>query len=107
MKFPINAKTPDTQLIPEAVQQMTTVLPKQESTSEFNPTRYMVGTFKDPKDGQWKLGYAQLDVTTLQLGPVQVDKEANGGLDIAVERFKIKVDHLGIFSSEDRKQENQ
>lgn len=105
MKFPINKV--NTPLTLETVPEMTERLSKQESTSEFNPTRYMVGTFKDPKDGQWKLGYAQLDVNTLQLGPVQVDKEANGGLDIAVERFKIKVDHLGIFSSEDRKQENQ
>lgn len=77
---------------------------KDNGKSNFNPTRFLVGTYLDPIRGEWMIAQVPLDTKTLVTGPVVTTRVA-GDFEVMKERLAIKIVQLGLHDAQDIKQE--
>lgn len=82
-------------------------LPTVELTTESNDviteteqpiqlTRYMVGSFKNPVNSEWMLGYVKFDPVTGALGEFKSERVA-GDFEEMRYKVKIKLVELGVL----------
>lgn len=62
-------------------------------------TRFMVGTYLDPKSGEWMIAQAKFDPITKTVGEF-VATRAAGDREVMREKFQITVVTLGLFDAE-------
>jgi hypothetical protein len=63
-------------------------------------SRNMVGTYKDPKNGEWMICHVAFDPATLQLSTIVIDRAA-GNIEVMRERLQIKQATLGLLEDGD------
>jgi hypothetical protein len=105
--FPLkNEQKEETEPLPSvSTTAMETADPVTESiTNKPNFTRFMIGTFFDPKDGEWKIVQAKFDPNTLTFGTIDVQRVA-GDVEIMRERIDIKIIRLGLLENKDMTEE--
>ena len=82
---------------------------KQETTEEIVVlpvpaqqaplTRFMIGTYIDPVNGQWMLSFVKFNPATGDIGKVQTERVA-GNFEVMQERLMIKQMELGLYQAE-------
>lgn len=63
---------------------------------EVNFTRFMVGTYLDPRTGEWMVAQAPFDPLTLTIGDLVPERVA-GNAEVMREKLAIKQVNLGLL----------
>lgn len=80
----------------------------KESAEEVKPnyTRWLLGTYTDPKTQELMLGFVPFDPVTKMTGEFQSERAA-GNLEVLLERYMVKQASLGILEQGNFTQERK
>lgn len=91
-------KLKPTETVLQDIQEEQEMAKKEENveTKEKVYTRFMLGTFLDPMNGEWKLAYVAFNPVTGDIGELKTERVA-GDAEVMRERLVIKQSQLGLF----------
>lgn len=94
----IGTRNKNGQFVPADSEEVVVTSTKQDFSPEF--TRWLIGTYIDPKTNEWMTIQVPFDPKTLQLGKLDVQRVA-GNHEIMLERLQIKMGSLGLAEEGD------